>query len=126
MTRTIAAFDFTDPVSVVEDISLDPRGNLAIADGVEDVRQRALNRLRFWLGEWYMDQTKGVRYIEQVFGRQVEPALAASAITGKLREVEGVIAVYGVRVEIDPMTRRLSYSARLRTDSGEVEVNGGT
>ena len=54
MTRTIAGFQPGNFLIADQDLQLDEHGNLLIVDGLEDVRQRVLFRLRFWLGQWYL------------------------------------------------------------------------
>ena len=110
-----------------QDLRLDGKGNLVVARGVEDVRERVIEALRFQRGSWWLAASKGVPYRASIF---VRPAFAAtlSRIVGRtLLDVPGVATVDNVDVRIDRATRRMSYTADVTTDTGEgFSVTGDT
>lgn len=117
---TISAFA---PGVDAQDLHLDERGDLAVVTGLEDVRQRVIERLRFWRGDWYLDRTDGVPYIQEVFTRPMSAGLAASIVSGVIRSVAGVTGVRDVEATVDPVTRTLAYSARVDTVHGSTAVS---
>ena len=118
MALSFSAFPGDD----TQDMHLDGRGNLALVRDLEDIRQRVAERLRFWLGEWYLESESGVPYRSAVFTRPVTAGLAASAVTEKIRSVEGVLRVSNVEAVIDPVTRRFRYSAVVHSEYGSMTV----
>lgn len=102
------------------DRDIDP--GFVSVDGVESVRQRVAQRIRHWLGEWFLDRTSGVPYYRDVLVRPLSPGLALAAITHAIRQVEGVNRVSGVEGEIDDDTRTLQYRAVIHTDDGEIAM----
>ena len=110
-----------------QDLRLDDRGNLVVVRGVDDVRERVIEALRFQRGSWWLAASKGVPYRASIF---VRPAFAStlSRIVGQtLLDVPGVAAVNNVDVSIDRVTRRMSYTADVTTDTGEgFAVTGDT
>ena len=116
MARTLSAFAADETAG--QDIRLDARGNLAIATGTEDVRQRVVERLRFSLGEWYLSVHDGVPYRSEIFNRSTTVGLAQAIVTEQIERVDGVATVSGVQAAIDPATRRMTYSAVVTTDDG--------
>ena len=118
MARTISAFD----AAGVQDLHLDRLGCLAVADGLEDVRQRVIEKLRFWFGTWFLDPTDGVDYRAEVFVRPISAGLASALVTDTIRDVEGVNGVREVVASIDPVERQFTYSAQIDTPYGSTQV----
>lgn len=107
-----------------QDLRVDAMGNLDLARGLESVRQRVIERVRFFAGEWFLDAAAGVPYYQRILTRPADTVLAAVAITDQIRDVDGVVDVRDVRAVIDPATRRLTWSATVDTDAGAAAVNG--
>ena len=122
MARTISAFAADDTRAEGQDIRLDARGNLEIVDGLEDVRQRVLERLRYWLAQWFLRVEDGVPYRPEIFQRSTSVGLASAVVSDQIRSVEEVIGVSNVVAEIDPVTRRMTYAARVSTTQGTMEI----
>ena len=120
MARTLAGF--APGSSGGQDLRLDGRGNLAVVDGLEDVRQRVVMRLKFLFGEWYQNIGLGMPYRSEIFTRPITIGLAESIISNAIRRVPGVTGVAQVRVSIEPVTRRLSYMVRVQTPYGMATV----
>ncbi|MCY3784561.1 MAG: hypothetical protein OXG79_12375 [Chloroflexi bacterium] len=111
MARTIAAAD--------SDIAT----GFAVADGIEAVRQRVLQRLRLFRGESFLDAEAGVPYLTDLLGERLPSALAGSIIADQIRDVPGVLAVDNVDAQLDPRTRRLSVTADVTADDGTASVS---
>ena len=122
MARTLSMFDGD---SDHQDLHLDARGDLAVVEGIEDVRQRVHQRLRFFLGEWFLDVADGIPYREEVFTRPISAGLAAALVTDQISAVPGVTAVKSVDASLDALRRRFTYTAVVTTPYGETEVANG-
>lgn len=95
-----------------------------IIDGIESVRQRVEQRLKFFRGEWFLDTSKGTPWFQDVLIRPVSAALSAAIITKAIQSVTDVTSVNNVIAEIDPATRKMSYTARVQTIFGSFTVTG--
>ena len=122
MARTISALS---PDVGGQDIRLTPRGDLEVVTDLEDVRQRTIERLRFWLGQWYAAYRKGVPYRSEIFTRPISAGLASTIVSDHIRTVDGVRQVKNVRARIDPRTRVFFYTATCVSNFGEFEVGDG-
>ena len=120
---TLAGFPIASTTN--HDLQLDATGNLLIVTGLEGLRQRVLERLLFWVGEWFLNAPDGVDYREEIFQRPISSGLAAAEISEQIRSVEGVDNVSRVTASIDPDTRRFHYSATVHSSFGDTEVNIG-
>ena len=92
-------------------------------DGRESIRQRVAQRVRFFLGEWFLNQAVGTPYYRSVFIRPLSPGLALSAVAHAIRSVEGVARVSNVEGEVDDATRTLQFRAVVHTtEDGTLDV----
>ena len=93
-----------------------------VVDGIESLRQRTDQRLKFRIGEWDLDRRRGT---ESVLGHEYTPDLAASVLTAAIRD-EGGDEVTGVEVEIDynRTSRILFYSAQVASIYGPMTITG--
>ena len=117
MARTISAF-----LGDQQDVHLDSRSSLSVATGLEDVRQRVVETLKLWRGEWFLDTTRGVPYTDEIFRRPAVAGLISSAISSRIRAVDAVTGVPSVTSSFDPATRLYSLQARVSTAEGSFEV----
>lgn len=104
--------------------SIGPDGDLellrarpVLVDGSEAVRQRLAARLRLFLGEWFLDTSKGFPWAEVAQLRSIDllrQRLIAWAV-GTL----GVARVLSVALEVDESLRKVTGTMRVQTDSGD-------
>lgn len=105
---------------MMQDVQLDSSGDLAIIGGdaqlttdeQEDVRQQVQCRLEVLRGQWALDVTLGVPWLDQVLGAQ-SPQAAAVIIAAELAKIERVIRVERLTASRDPATRELSVAGLL-------------
>ena len=97
--------------------------NNQIIDGIESVRQRVVQRLRFRARSWFINLQKGVPYTPQVFGHQTTLPIATATITAAIKEVPDVTDVLDVDSTLDPDTRRMTYSATVHTIFGNFSMS---
>ena len=119
---TISAFLTNDPDASPQDIQISSQRQVVIARGAEDIRQRVIERLRHWRGEWFLDRDSGMPYLEAILQRPVNAVLASSAIRSQIRSVNGVTGVRNVSSSLDPITRVRRWSAIVSWEEGEIEV----
>lgn len=72
----------------------------------EAVAQAVQTRLLLWLGEWYLDVTEGVPYLEGVIGKHPDPqATADQTIKTVIQGTQGFADIIEFQSEINPDTR---------------------
>ena len=123
MARTLAAFSTDTVTTDAQDIRLDRHGDLLVVDELEDVRQRVLMRLRWWIGQWFLLVRDGVPYRPEIFQRSTSVGLAAAVVSDQIRRVAGVTAVRDVVASIDPTSRLMQYSATIDTLFGSLQMD---
>ena len=97
------------------------RADVKPITGAARVAQSLGIRLRCWMGEWYLDETHGVPYVESVLGKQ-QVSLITSVFRTQILSVDGVTRINNLELSIDPLTRALSVSTSTSTHEGLAEA----
>ena len=100
---------------------------LTVVDGAESVRQRVAQRVRHYLGEWFLNTASGVPYYREILTRPTSVGAAVSAMTAAIRSVDGVADVLNAEGGIEAATRAFRYTATVTTTTGAsfpVEAGG--
>jgi hypothetical protein len=94
--------------------------DLLMIDAAERVSQQILITLRFWLGEWFLNTTDGVPYLEYILVKQPNMAHIRQILTEQIQSVEGVKAVTDMELTFDQRERNLLVEYTADTDYGLV------
>ena len=95
-------------------------GDILMIDNAERVAQQIQITLRFWLGEWFLNTTDGVPYLEYILVKQPNMAHIRQIITEQIQSVEGVKAVTDMELTFDQRERNLLVEYTADTDYGLV------
>ena len=95
-------------------------GDIMMIDNAERVAQQILITLRFWLGEWFLNTTEGVPYLEYILVKQPNMAHIRQILTEQIQSVEGVKAVTNMELTFDQRERHLLVEYTADTDYGLV------
>lgn len=104
------------------DIYVDKNGNFATVSELEALRQKILQRLRLFLGEWFLDTTRGVPYFQNILGENVNPSIATQILTNEIAKEDEITAVKNVQYTFDRITRNFTYSATVSSVWGSTQV----
>lgn len=72
------------------DLTLDNKGNIAIADDPYATAQDVACACRLFLGECYYDTTKGIPYFQEILGHQPPLSVLKSTLIEAAKTVPGV------------------------------------
>ncbi len=105
------------------DFALDTRTRdlvfpLTPLDGAARVAQAVGIRLRAWLGEWFLDTTYGVPYLERVLGKVSRPEIVEAVLRSQILGVAGVRSILSFSLQINPHTRKATASFEIDTAEG--------
>ena len=95
-------------------------GDILMIDNAERCAQQVAITLRFWLGEWFLNTTEGVPYLEYILVKQPNMAHIRQIITEQIQSVEGVKAVTDMELTFDQRERSLLVEYTAGTDYGLV------
>lgn len=95
-------------------------GACPITDGYSDVvAQRLYIMLRTFQGEWYMNETHGVPYLQSILGYKVRKSVVDRILQEKILAEEGVAEIVFF-VSTMSNTREYSCNFRVRSKTGEI------
>lgn len=92
--------------------------DLMIIDNAERVAQQILITLRFWYGEWFLDTTQGVPYLEYILVKNPNINHVRQILTEAILSVEGVQTIDEMTLDFDQRNRRLYVEYTATTDYG--------
>ena len=117
-TLSVFPFNETNP----QDLRSSQNHNIELVDGLEDVRQRVIQKLRFIFGEWFLNNQLGIPYFQDFFVRPFSVGLASALLTEQVQSVEGVISVNDIFADLDNETRIFTYNVVIVTPFGNTQI----
>lgn len=93
---------------------------LSLTTGLKAIEQRLSQRLRLFLGEWFLDQTRGVPWIQQVFKKNPNPVVVDAVIKREILAEPQVTELQTFSLDLDTATRILTVTFRALTEEGEL------
>lgn len=111
------AYDIAMDINT-NDIILSESNDCMMIDNAERVAQQILITLRFWLGEWFLNVTEGVPYLEYILIKRPNLSHIQQILTEQIQSVEGVNAVTAMTLDFDQRARKLYVDYTATTDYG--------
>lgn len=97
-----------------------------IATFGDAVRQAVQVELRWWLGEWFLDRSRGTPYLEKLIGKGVSRETVRAVLKAQIRKVPGVARVLSIDVAIDRTTRKCTVTnVSVLTTESDIPVDIG-
>lgn len=88
-------------------------------DDTNQITQNLAIRLRFMLGEWFLDVTQGVPYYQEIFIKNPNQIQIESSLKQEIVNTEGVVELTKFQSNFDRTNRRYYVNFSVRTISGE-------
>jgi hypothetical protein len=110
-----------DPLTGDIDITL-KRFRLT-STNAEYVVQRITQRLSLCLGEWYLDQHKGVPFFRYILVKNPDMGLIRSIYSRIIRGTAGVVQLLTLETTLNRATRTLDVVFSCKLDTGEIIPN---
>lgn len=112
------------------DFKLDTTGDLAIeddaivlVDGIEAVTQDVTIRLKFFLGDWFLDQRLGVPYYQKILGTKPRMFALKGIFKKAILSTPGIDSITDFEISYDTTTRLLSVSFRTEYQGEPLEYS---
>lgn len=113
----------------VRDIALDVDGDLDISAGdlvlvsdADAVLQAVRIRLQFFKGEWYLDESAGLPYFQDILVKNPDMNVLQFLFRKAILETPGITTVNALTLSFDSAARSLSVSYRASSDVGELSA----
>lgn len=95
-------------------------GDLALATGTVAIQQDLQQTLQLFLGEWFLDTSKGLPYLQLILVKNPNLDVIQATLLNAARAVNGVEDIVGFQFDYDAKTRTLSVSMQAKTTTGTV------
>jgi len=102
------------------DLDLSPSGDASWIEAAERIAQQVKVTLLAFLGEWFLDITFGVPYLETIMVKGPNRSDIESILRARIADVPGVSAVRRLDISIDNAARALAVDFEAATDFGIV------
>lgn len=110
---------------------LDANGDLAMGQEklltdytAEEVAQNVRTRLKLFFGEWFLEVTDGTDWFGGVLGKGTRLASREAIIRRRILLTPGCVGMTSFNVTSDPVTRQLTVTATIVSQSGgSADIN---
>lgn len=110
------------------DLALDPQtgdlllesGRLRLATGLDAIAQDVTMRLRFFLGEWFLDTRIGVPYFQEILVKNPNIPRVTQLLRQVVQETPGVTSVDRFDFTLDAQARNASVAFTASTTAGQL------
>lgn len=91
----------------------------SLVGGADEVRQRIIQRLRTFRGEWFLDFSVGVPYYQDVLKKNPNPSTVAAVLQAAILGTLGVIELKEFSLDYDN-ARELIVDFKVLVFSGDI------
>jgi hypothetical protein len=95
---------------------------LLLVEGEEAIEQQLRLRLKFFLGEHFLDERQGIPFYREVFVKNPNTRLLRTLFSDAVRTTPGITSVDKMDVAINAATRTLELSFVATMDTGATLV----
>lgn len=99
-------------------------GDLVLVSGKQAILQNILQRLRVFLGEWFLDNTIGLPYFQQILVKNPDLGKTDAIFQNVILGTPGVEQLSTYSFQADTATRVLRLAFSVETTSGTVDYSG--
>ena len=100
------------------DLIIAPPGDLQLVDGAARVAQQIKVTLLLFFGEWFLDTSFGVPYLEDILVKNPKFAGINALLRARILDVPGVTRILALRMDFDRARRELSVTFTAETPFG--------
>lgn len=92
-----------------------------LVDSPEAVAQAVITRLKLWLGEWFIDESEGMPWLQSVIGYGTNDT-AEPAVRRHILQTQGVLTIESFSFEKNSETREIKIDATVNTIYGSATI----
>ena len=110
--------------NLVDDLRITTGGVFTLVTNTDEIVQRVKIHLRWFLGEWFLDTSAGVPWMQQILG-QKNVSNATMLIRAQIVGIDGVDSINSLNVRFDTSSRELSIYAVLSIGGQSIAITEG-
>lgn len=106
-----------------DDGDLELTGNdFVLTTGVDAISQHLSQRLKIFLGEYFIDKRIGIPYMEHILKKNIDPIIVDTLFKRQIITTPGVIELLKFTADLDS-ARTLNIEFRARTTEGVLDFS---
>lgn len=95
-------------------------GDLRIATGSEAVAQYLRQKLRLFKAEWFLDESSGIDYHDEVFVKNPKAPIIDTIFKNEILSAPGVLELMEFSASLAGDTRELLLEFKARSEDGDI------
>jgi hypothetical protein len=95
---------------------------LIIIEGITEIQQRVTQRLRTFYGEWFLNNTIGIKYFQEILKKSPNATLRDRIFKDEINGTPGIIGIESYLFAENRQARTGALTFRAKTISGNLEV----
>jgi len=104
---------------------LDTTDTIVLLTDLDALASKIEQRLRFFLGEWFLNTQAGIPYFQEIFEKPVDASLIVSLINADIVQEPDVESVQDTSIDYNRDARSFKYNANVVTIYGTSAISTG-
>ena len=96
---------------------------LTLITGIDETSQNITVNLKTILGEWFLDESIGVPWLNEIFVKKNSLSQAQAILINQIKQTNGVKKINDIQFDFNNSTRQLSVSTRVQSEDGDIILN---
>lgn len=92
--------------------------DLATVSGIDAIEQNLGQRLKTFLGEYFLDSRIGLPYFQEIFKKKFDPIVVDTVIKREIINTDGIIELMQFKLELETVSRELFVDFDVLTTNG--------
>jgi hypothetical protein len=98
-------------------------GDLVLTQSDDAIRQLIVQRLRTFLGEWFLDLSVGVPYFQDILKKNPNIQVVDGVLKQTILDTPGVVELLTFELDFESGTRKLKVDCSIRTRTGVIDFS---
>ena len=94
--------------------------DLLLVDQADAICQHLAQRLKAFMGEWFLDLRVGIPYLQQVMVKSPDPVVLDTVFKTEIIKTPGIVELLEFDLRIDAGTRVLQLAFKALDDTGAI------
>lgn len=93
----------------------------SLTTGIDAIRQHLQTTLRLFMGEWFLDTTKGVPWFQDILIKNPSFAVVSAVLRNTILNTPGVLQLVEFNLDFDKSIREMSLAFKALTTEGLID-----
>ena len=98
-------------------------GDLQLTSSDDAIRQHIVQRLKTFLGEWFLDLSVGVPYFQEILKKNPNAQVVDGIFKQTILDTPGVVELLEFELDFEAASRKLKVNCSIRTQDGVIDFS---